>query len=699
MSLYKFLAPGFLFLIASCSDSSSGPRGTTATVTGDSVNVAGALVLSSEAAAETTTSNPTATQPVQLTDESGNTVAEGLTDAAGNFSLQIDGGALGLTETGKTINPFEVPRVLKLSSLFLVNSNAKDKAVGIQQSMVLDSKRFVLDSDGKPMMETGVQQARKVGAIVGKIKLETGGDFVGTDIYIPGTSYIAKTDAEGRFVLGFLPAGIYALRAERDGYVSSEWTNITVIKNETTLLDDVTLPIAIGPQIKTFEVGSISESSGEATIKIKLHAATKYRISKRSDFSDTQFKPVDAAKPEFELKFELNAGFKVVQIFLEAADSDGLSANSVLTIDRDPPRLGSIAINAANNVVNTESVPLTLSAEGADKMRFAETYDGLAEATWTAYATSFSYPLHDTTDGLKKVYVTFADNSGNLLGGAGEIFTSFTLDRTAPTDGKILLLQPESPTGAFNTPLAWTADYTDNNISYQVQVSAQSNFSTLLREMTSTTKTLNINPPLDNAGSYHWRVRAVDQAGNRSAWVESSIVNSTSFSVQILAEAYHAKYDAKGTAGRDRMFAKELIQVGDINADGTLDYAYSILQTAFNSSGVSCQDCGVVRIVSGSDWSTLGSVSDGLDKTSGFGHRMITCDVTGDGNDELIVSAPGHAVEYNNAHYYNAGAFYVYRMSDFTRLDRVQADPVISGSVPGYSSCSQWDGITCKAYG
>jgi hypothetical protein len=688
-------------LACGCGDSkttvvNNGPQGVS-NYSGDKVVVSGQLALDTDA--EEAAKQPDAelaNRELELEDEAGNKVAAAATAQAGTFQLEIDTDTYGLQSTG---SPFEVPRLFKLNSLFLIDGQDKQHAVGIQQSLFLDATRFSVNAEGEAVMEAGTQQVRKVGAIVGRIALETGGDAVGTDVYVPGTTHVAKTDADGRFLLGFLPAGTYTVRAERDGFVANEWTDITVEKGETTILGDVTLPIAVGPQISDFSLTSIDEATGEATVHIKLHAATKYRVSMLSDFSDTVFKPVDLSDPEFSIKLSLSAGFKVVQVYLEAADSDGLSANSTLVIDRDPPKLGAISPADSDGIINATSIPLVISAEGATKMKLAESLEGLAAASWVDYATSYSYQLTDTSDGSKTIFISFADDSGNTLGANGELSTSVTLDRTAPSDGAIALLRPESPTGAFNTPLAWQADYEESGIGYEIQVATDSAFTNVIRTMSTDDQTVNVNPPLASEGSYHWQVRAIDQAGNVSSWVSSSSASGTIFEVKILAEAYHAKTDIMGTAGRDRYFARELRRIQDVNGDGVTDLAYSILATDYSDGTTSCQDCGVVVIVDGDTQETIARLTDGLTKASGYGHRLVSCDLTGDGFDELVVSAPGHAISQGGATYNNAGAIYAYDLGDLSLL--VQKSLDIGAQAYGYSSnnCSQMEGSTCVSYG
>ncbi|MFK5282583.1 carboxypeptidase-like regulatory domain-containing protein, partial [Lacticaseibacillus paracasei] len=87
---------------------------------------------------------------------------------------------------------------------------------------------------------------------------------------IPGTTYIAKTDAEGRFIVGFLPAGTYDVRADRDGYGSLEWQNVVVKRQDTTALPESLMRVATGPEIELFALGSGGTVALKPLVDLKL---------------------------------------------------------------------------------------------------------------------------------------------------------------------------------------------------------------------------------------------------------------------------------------------------------------------------------------------------------------------------------------------------------------------------------------------
>lgn len=80
---------------------------------------------------------------------------------------------------------------------------------------------------------------KQTGSISGTVNLynragtlET--DHGGVDVYVPGTSYTAKTDSAGNFTLQFLPEGLYNIRASKPDYTFREITDLTVAANTVT---------------------------------------------------------------------------------------------------------------------------------------------------------------------------------------------------------------------------------------------------------------------------------------------------------------------------------------------------------------------------------------------------------------------------------------------------------------------------------
>jgi hypothetical protein len=753
-------------LVVGCTDSSSSSRGgggpvasdsstntasSTATATATSASgqktLPDALAVSGSLALGTDLGDASAEgRAVQLVDDSGLVVAQATTNAVGAFQIALSTDDLALTSFG-----LQGSRTLQVQALFLVDGQAQQDAAGVKQQLVIDADDVVQNGDGSFELDAGAYTARKVGAIVGKLTLETGEDATGTDVYVPGTTFVGKTDASGHFILGFLPPGAYTVRADRDGYGSLEWQAVAVKRATTTHLGDAKMSIATGPQVVSLSLqgGATIALDPGVTLAIALKGATKFRVSQLSDFRDTVFRPVDATADAMTVPFQISGSDGPKSIYLEAADSDGLSVSTRLDIvldtalpvapeftvrtadakpgyaasvspkiypascddvaklfvtedagvtpspeqftidcaaakstgelvtisggegtktlrvwaldaagqvsaaarsgqvvldttasalaitpsagsyneavevkitagsnvtihytfdlsdpdasspevkadgklllvgdgtlkfraidhagnvsavasrsyivDRDKPLLGSIAITSGKALINTTTIGLTLSAQAATWMRVGESLAGVNTATWIPYATSRSHTLTDTTNGARKLFAMFKDDAGNAIGGDGEYQVAFTLDTQPPLSSAVTLLTPESPTGAFNTPLAWSEAFDDEpGVSFEVQVYSNSAFTgSATRTMTTTDTTVLINPPLDDAGTYYWRVRPIDAAGNpATTWAASG--ESKKFTVRQFATDYLSRRDVNKSG--DEKFGKALTSLAD----------------------------------------------------------------------------------------------------------------------------------------
>ena len=92
----------------------------------------------------------------------------------------------------------------------------------------------------------GVVNVKKTGTISGRVILEGESDFTGIDVFIPGTSYMAKTDTNGNYVLSGIPEGVHRIAFMRDGFITTYKTDVSLVIDESSdennvALDDVTL--------------------------------------------------------------------------------------------------------------------------------------------------------------------------------------------------------------------------------------------------------------------------------------------------------------------------------------------------------------------------------------------------------------------------------------------------------------------------
>jgi len=112
------------------------------------------------------------------------------------------------------------------------DSNGEFEIVGIPAGthvlVAADNKghglQFEATAEQGTKRRVGTLALRETGAIAGVLTVEGLEDAIGTDVYVPGSSFLAKTDATGRFFILEVPAGSFTLRAERDGFRPAEVT-------------------------------------------------------------------------------------------------------------------------------------------------------------------------------------------------------------------------------------------------------------------------------------------------------------------------------------------------------------------------------------------------------------------------------------------------------------------------------------------
>ena len=81
---------------------------------------------------------------------------------------------------------------------------------------------------------------RTLGTITGRVTNSSGGSVQGAEVTVlsgPLTGSVSTSDADGRYSLQSLPAGIYSLRFARAGFPTRTITNLTVSAGGVTVQD------------------------------------------------------------------------------------------------------------------------------------------------------------------------------------------------------------------------------------------------------------------------------------------------------------------------------------------------------------------------------------------------------------------------------------------------------------------------------
>jgi len=223
----------------------------------------------------------------------------------------------------------------------------------------------------------------------------------------------------------------------------------------------------------------------------------------------------------------------------EAGNETGWSGYRKLTLENlnSPP---SSEVQSLAQYTNSDSFPIAASASDpeGDKIENLSLYyrystDNSSWGGWTLVGTdsdnsdgwSWSFANPDG-DGYYEFYTLAADNRGNL-GSPPGTFVGCAVDRVAP--GKPSLISPSDDNlTADTTPqFEWSSvsdgfGVVDSGVTYTLEVGGLTK-----PGLTGTTYTLAGEEVLSQ-GTYSWRVRAIDGAGNENA--------ATSFSLTVITK-------------------------------------------------------------------------------------------------------------------------------------------------------------------
>ncbi len=146
------------------------------------------------------------------------------TDAAGHFDLPVPASVLSSTSTYRTL---AVATTLTIEARQA--SNVKALEVGISPSA----------------SDVSLQLAY-TGTITGRVTAPgtTVTDFLGVDVFIPGTIYDAKANQDGTFEIDDVPVGAFELAATQIGLGTAFETGVTVTSNHTSAAPDLALSIS-----------------------------------------------------------------------------------------------------------------------------------------------------------------------------------------------------------------------------------------------------------------------------------------------------------------------------------------------------------------------------------------------------------------------------------------------------------------------
>lgn len=276
------------------------------------------------------------------------------TDSNGSFVI------IGLDKDSQYTLYFSDTQPSSLVTRALGAEDEKDNGIGLKIDCIKPQTGEGFD--------TGIVNLLFNGTVRGNVKLngaEEGANY-GIDVYIPGTSFIAKTSEDGSFTIKGVPQGVgYTIRYEKAGYtswLSSEFSLISPnpLDKPEVVLEDAVLYSAYGA---VSGIAKMDAESNHAGIIINLERTDSVGSYTGSTNSSGNFSFSNITPGTYRLSFSYSDYLPVVSQNFEVSASKttileeeyvliknaGTISGSVYTQDKTPLQGVSVLISNETN--------------------------------------------------------------------------------------------------------------------------------------------------------------------------------------------------------------------------------------------------------------------------------------------------------------------------------------------------------------
>lgn len=447
----------------------------------------------------------------------GQQASRAFTDEAGRFQVLVDLTRRGLTASSK--GPGLRADVSAPETYWLLALDSSQSLGALVEQSV----------SGPGTTDLGAVRLEATGSISGTFTLASHADPSGTQVYVPGTSYSALTDGNGRFTIAGLPPGRYPfVRVERDGFAPWLVAQVTVPAGASVTLDPGVL--VTDPGSPGFEfVGGAYSTRREVKLSVRFpDEALLIMLSEEPTFVGATWQLVQS-----RLSFTFSsAGSRL--LFAKFTNANGLESAPIsrsITIDTDPR----VTLLSPRGAVPTSLPELDWSDSHIAGARYA------VQLTAT---DDFSSTLVDRAGLVEsRLAVTVPLSAGNtyrwrvaIQDGAHQ--WSWTDPVTFTVDlGAVMLVAPIGTIADSRPTLTWTASPLQG-ATYRVQVAASDAFATLLEHaegLAATSYPMTVS--LAQGQTAYWRVAVVDANGGVGAYAGPASMTLDLGTVELVSPA------------------------------------------------------------------------------------------------------------------------------------------------------------------